>query len=189
MKITLGLVRQVLKEALGFESFIAGFVRRVREDGGGATAAISAEGTLFYNPGFCDEYVGCKEELFCLVFHEVLHPVFGHFIYRGGEIEDIVADAIINTLISQAYGFQSRGGQLFRKLYATEGIEGLLRAQSRMADSKYDLVYKTLYPVYGPKVAMTTGERRSAAISPLSPRPIRPAIIVNCGSVRSGLPS
>ena len=135
MKITLTLVRQVLKDTLGFDSFIAGFVQRIEEDEQCPSAAISANGTMRYNPGFCDEYIACQQDLFSLVFHEILHPAFCHFIYRGGQVENIAADAIINATISQAYSHHSRRGQLFRKLYKPEGLEGLLRPGSRMSDS------------------------------------------------------
>ncbi len=158
MKITLSLVRQVLKDALGFESFVAGFVRRIEKDEECPSAAISAEGTMFYNPRFCCEHVTCKEDLFSLVMHEVLHAVFGHFIYRGGPIENIAADAIINATISRGFAYHSNGGTLFRKLYAAEGLEGLLRPESRMAESRYDKVYRALYQTYGRGEAMTTGE-------------------------------
>ena len=41
MKITLELVRQVLKEALGFDSFVASFITEVREDKDHPTAGIA----------------------------------------------------------------------------------------------------------------------------------------------------
>jgi predicted metal-dependent peptidase len=112
MKITLSLVRQVLRDALGFDSFIAGFVQKIREDERCPSAAMSAEGTMLYNARFCREHVTCNEDLFSLVMHEVLHPLFCHFIYRAGEIENLAADAIINATISQAYASCSMGGKL-----------------------------------------------------------------------------
>jgi len=79
MKITLELVRQVLKEALGFDSFVASFITEVREDNNHPTAGIAKDGVLAYNPEFVSRYVTCKEDMFSLIFHELLHPMFGHF--------------------------------------------------------------------------------------------------------------
>ncbi len=84
MKITLETVRQIIKEALGFESFVATFINEVREENSIQTACISNRGELFYNPDFVRNYVSCREDLFSLIFHELLHPLFGHFIYGFG---------------------------------------------------------------------------------------------------------
>jgi len=80
MKITLETVREVLRDALGFESFTAAFITSVTEDPGHPTAGISKDGKLCYNPEFVSRYVSSTEDLFSLIFHELLHPMFGHFI-------------------------------------------------------------------------------------------------------------
>jgi len=82
MKITLELVRQVLKEALGYDSFIASFITEVREDKDHPTAGIAKDGVVAYNPEFVSRYVTCKEDMFSLIFHELLHPMFGHLEHR-----------------------------------------------------------------------------------------------------------
>jgi hypothetical protein len=159
MKISLELVRQVLKEALGFDSFVASFITEVREDKDHPTAGIAKDGALAYNPEFVSRYVTCKEDMFSLIFHELLHPMFGHFIYDSGEIENIAADAIINAVISTLYPDQSREGNLFKKTHNPRGLDGLMRPSSRMHNSRYRRVYEKLYPgMRRTEDTMTTGE-------------------------------
>ncbi len=159
MKITLDLVRQILREALGFESFTAGFITQVTEDPGHPTAGITRDGRLRYNPEFVAKHVSCKDDLFSLIFHELLHPMFGHFIHGCGEIENIAADAIINAVITNLYSDQSAHGNLFRKTHGEKGMEGLLRPGSNMANSRFCGVYEALYPMWGhSKDGITTGE-------------------------------
>ena len=50
MDISLPVVRGLLREALGFGSFTAGFIRSVTADGKVPTACINAQGDLRYNP-------------------------------------------------------------------------------------------------------------------------------------------
>jgi len=157
MKIDLEVVRQVLKEALGFDSFVASFINQVVDDNDQPTAAISAKGILYYNPEFVNKYVTCNEDLFSLIFHELLHPMFCHFIYKNGMIENISADAIINAVITNIYSEHSMCGNLFKKFYDVKGMQGLLRPNSELSKSKYYKVYNKLY---GKNHAndMTTGE-------------------------------
>ena len=158
MKITLSLVRQILREALGFESFTGSFITRLVEDPKHPTAGITREGVLSYNPAFLKRYVACREDLFSLVFHELLHPMFGHFIYKAGKIENIGADAIINAVIGTLYASQSGNGNLFKKTYEPRGLLGLMRPQSIMHNSRYARVYNHLYGMWHVKDKMTTGE-------------------------------
>ena len=159
MKITLETVRQVLRDALGFESFVASFITSIEEDPNHPTAGITADGRLRYNPAFVERYVSCKADLFSLVFHELLHPMFGHFVHGTGEIENLAADAVINSAISTIYGAQSRCGSLFEKTFPERGIAGLLRPQSRMQYSRYEKVYARLYATgYGKPAPFSTGE-------------------------------
>ncbi len=159
MKITLEIIRRVLKEALGFDSFAASFISSVHEDPTIRTACINKEGKLLYNQDFVNQHISCKEDLFSLIFHELLHPMFGHFIYANGEMEKISADAIINAAISTIYSRESAEGNLFKKLYLAKGLQGILRPGSRMSRSRYKRVYEKLYPSWHEKEdAMTTGE-------------------------------
>jgi len=159
MKITLEVVRQTLRDVLGFDSFVASFITEVHEDPSHPTAGITKEGRLSYSPSFVAEYVSCKEDLFSLIFHELLHPMFGHFIHGSGEIENIAADAIINGVIGVVYSDASRGGSLFRRFYPPNGITGLIRAGSKMGNSRYSKVYDRLYPNgYYSASPLSTGE-------------------------------
>ena len=158
MKIDLSVVRQVLREALGFDSFTASFITSVTEDTKHPTAKITKEGAMSYNPEFVKRYIGCKEDLFSLLFHELLHPMFGHFIYKAGKIENIAADAIINAVISTVYAAESGDGNLFMKAHSPQGLHGLMRPQSIMHHSRYAKVYNQLYGMWNINGKMTTGE-------------------------------
>ena len=159
MKIDLETVRQVLKDVLGYDSFSACFITRVCEIADHPTAGITRDGMLIYNPEFVSQYVTCKQDLFSLIFHELLHPMFNHFIHGSGEIENIAADAIINAVISTIYSDASRDGSLFRKTHSPRGLDGIMRPESRMGNSRYARLYETLYMRMGvPRDAMTTGE-------------------------------
>jgi hypothetical protein len=159
MKINLETVRHILREALGFDSFVASFITEVKDDSNFPTACISKDGKLYYNPQFVDKYISCTEDLFSLLFHELLHPMFSHYIHGGGQIENIAADAIINAVVSTLYGEQSREGSLFRKIHEPKGIAGLMRPDSRMSHSRYQKVYTNLYDCsHGNGSSLSTGE-------------------------------
>jgi len=159
MQISLKLIRQLLKEAFGFNSFIASFISSVHEDANHPTAGITKDGILHYNPEFVSQYITCKEDLFSLIFHEVLHPMFGHFIYEGGDIENIAADAIINAAITTLYPVESHCGDLFKKTHSPKGLDGILRPMSSMENSRYNRVYNRLYQPHATReVQLTTGE-------------------------------
>jgi hypothetical protein len=158
MKINLETVRQVLKDALGFDSFVASFITEVSEDSGIKTAGIDAQGHLICNFKFVDKYITCREDLFSLLFHELLHPMFGHFIYGNGDLENIAADAIINATISTIYPENSKNGNLFRKLYSSRGLQAILRSEGALYGSKYIKVYEKLYGQNRNQDAITTGE-------------------------------
>jgi len=145
VNITLESVRKVLREAFGFESFIAGFIKSVTPDEKCQTAGITKDGHLVYNPAFVNGYIYSQEDIFTLVFHEILHPMFGHFIYRCGPLENIAADAVINAIVTRLYARESNDGYLFTKYYSDTGIQGLLRPKSRMYESRFEKLYNTLF--------------------------------------------
>ncbi len=158
MKITLETVRSILRESLGRESFVASFIRSVEETETCPTASISSEGVLQYNPAFVTKYIACDEDLFCLVMHEIMHPMFGHFIYKSGPLEGVAADMVINASISLLFQEASACGSLFRKTYQPLGVEGLLRPLSRMHDSRYSNLYNVFYGNSHRDDRLTTGE-------------------------------
>jgi len=159
MEITLGVVRSLLREALGFDSFTAGFIRSVAADKRARTACINDKGDVLYNPDFVSEHVKTREDLFCLVFHELLHPFFRHYAYGGGKLENLACDAVINAAISEVFPKPSGKGSLFRRLYRKEGVEMILRPGCRPEHSRYEGIYRSLYAESWSKPEkITTGE-------------------------------
>jgi hypothetical protein len=158
MEITLQTVREVLRKSFGRESFIAAFITRVEAAENCATAGIDSEGILRYNPAFADEYITDPESLFCLIAHELMHPMFGHFVYGNGQLENIGADMVINAAISLFYPGPSGQGALFRKCYTRRDIEGLLRPDSDMRHSRYAALYHAFYSSRTSGSKLSTGE-------------------------------
>ena len=145
MEITLPIVRGLLREALGFDSFVAGFITSVTADQKVSTACIDVEGRLRYGPAFVKEHVKTREALFCLVMHELLHPFFRHYAYGGGKLVDLACDAVINAVVSQVFYRQSDDGCLFRDYYQGEGIEMILRPCQSIRNSRYARLHASLY--------------------------------------------
>ena len=159
MQITLDIVRQTLRRALGSDSFIASFINEVKESPDIPTASINAQGMLRYNPEFVEKLIATREDLFSLVMHEIMHPMFGHFIYNNGRLENIAADMVINATISRLFCNASGDGALFKKAYAPQGVEGLLRPQSQMHQSRYSRLYDAFYATgYCCGAPLSTGE-------------------------------
>jgi hypothetical protein len=145
MKITLELVRDVLRHALGRDSYIASLIKHIDENPNCPTACITADGHMQYGLAFVQQYVSSEEDVFALVMHELMHPLLGHYIHGAGELENIAADMVINATISQLFTRASDEGSLFKKFYEPHGIEGLLRPMSRMRDSRYEDLYDVFY--------------------------------------------
>ena len=161
MKITLDLVRQVLRRALGFESFVATFIRSVRADGKATrTAQIDREGRLTYSPEFVKAKVKSREDVFSLVMHELMHPLFNHYCHAAGELTNIACDAVINASIARFFPEQSSTGRLFRRCYPDRGIEMILRSASEnVRESRFEGIYTNLYGSHVPQTdRLTTGE-------------------------------
>jgi len=157
MSITLETTRTIIRNAFGRESFVASFIHAIHPDPGISTAAINANGVLRYNPAFVEKYVKTPADLFTLITHELMHPMFGHFIYDSNHaLEAIGADMVINSVITNLFGLESDPGELFKKFYPDHGLEGLLRPQSRMQQSRYVHLYNSFYTILLPK--MSTGE-------------------------------
>ena len=146
MRITLEVVRKTLRQGLGSDCFSAGLIKRVAADPDQASAGITAEGHLSYNPAFVEQYVTCPEDLFSLLLHELLHPLWAHFIRDPGRLENLAADAVINAAIGTLFAEPSAGGHLFRQLYRPHGLEGLLRPDSQLEGEKLARIYHRLYP-------------------------------------------
>jgi len=158
MNITLETVRATLRKSFGRESFIASFISSVQEDSDITSACIDAQGVMRYNSKFVSEYVTEPEDLFCLIAHELMHPMFGHFVYNTGQLENIAGDAVINAVISRVYSTASGNGALFRKIYEETGITGLLRPSSEMHHCRYSRLYDVLYQRQSCRQKLSTGE-------------------------------
>lgn len=115
------------------------------EDPNCATACITADGLLWYGPEFTRTFVTDHCDLFCLVMHELMHPLFGHFVYNTGPLENIAADMVINASLSQFFANESGQGGLFTKFYEPRGLQGLLRPKSQMRESRYESLYEAFY--------------------------------------------
>ena len=146
MDLTLETVRSTLRGALGPGSFVAGFVRAIHADPGVRTACINAEGVVLYNPDFVRLNVRTEVDLFCLVFHELLHPAFGHFIHPSDDAANIACDAIINAIVTHVFAEPSGRGSLFVRVYPERGLSALLRPRSALQHSRYGALYRDLYP-------------------------------------------
>ena len=144
MELTLQRVRNVLKQSLGSDSFIATFIKEVKE-GDVGTACINDQGILVYDPDFLRKYAAGEPELFALIMHELMHPLFAHYRYGSGELENISCDAIINAGITAIFSQQSDEGELFRDLYSKQGLEMILRPGCENVSNRYSDLYRNLY--------------------------------------------
>ena len=94
MEITLETVRQTLRRAFGRDSFIASFIKNVQPAEDCPTASIDAHGVMRYSSAFVHKYVTDERDLFSLITHELMHPMFGHFVYGNGPLEGRTPAAI-----------------------------------------------------------------------------------------------
>ncbi len=145
MEITLQTVRETLRNAFGRDSFVASFIKSVSADETCPTAGIDASGVMRYNPSFVKKHVTSPADLFCVITHELMHPMFGHFVYQAGQLENVGADMVINSVISQVFAQPSGNGGLFKRFYKPTGLEGLLRPGSVMYQSRYARLYSSFY--------------------------------------------
>jgi hypothetical protein len=158
MEIDLQTVREVLRSTFGRDSFVASFIKNVKEDENCATASIDAHGVMRCNPSFAQQFVTSPADLFCLIAHELMHPMFGHFVYESGKLENIGADVVINSAISLLFARHSGSGALFQKFYKPIGLEGLLRPGSDMHQSRYARLYRDFYDNHCIGQKLSTGE-------------------------------
>jgi hypothetical protein len=80
------------------------------------TAAVECSVTprLLLNPSFIEEHCSSDGDLFLLILHELHHVILGHtrLFPRGSLIDNIVFDAVINSMLSRTVG-RSVGVSLF----------------------------------------------------------------------------
>ena len=177
MNVTLQTVREVLRNAFGRDSFVASFITKVDANDNCATAGINADGAMQYNPHFVETHVTSPTDLFCLVTHELMHPMFGHFVYQNGQLENIGADMVINAVISRVFEGLSGNGALFRKFYEPVGLTGLLRPSSQMHQSRYSRLYDSFYQSHAEDSKLSTGEAIQA-LKVLTPSSEMPRVVL-----------
>ena len=153
-------MRDLLRDALGRDSFVAQFISSVRpEERRTPTASIDVDGHLQYNPEFMRRYVQSRCDVFSLVFHELLHPLFNHYMYGHDWLTNVACDAVINAVISCVYRERSQEGVLFSRYYPPRGESMLLRPDARTQGTRLHHLYRNLYgpSPLGPRRA-STGE-------------------------------
>ena len=175
MDIHLDTIRGLMRPTLGYDSFAAGFISATKPDPGLPTACINANGVLRYNQEFVNRYVRTEADLFCLVFHELLHPAFGHFIHGADELTNIACDAIINSVIANLFREESASGCLFEAFYPERGLSAILRPRSKLSYSRYRRLYELLYPCHSSgRTRLSAGEviQTLKALTPHEPQQI-----------------
>ena len=119
-----------------------------------------AEGVLTYSPDFVTTKVKSREDVFSLVMHELMHPLFNHYIYSGGALTNIACDAVINATLARFFPQQSDCGRLFKRCYSDKGVEAILRPDCHtVREGRFKGVYSSLYGSRVPQTdRLTTGE-------------------------------
>ena len=145
MQTSLQTVRDVVREGFGSESFVAGFISQVQPDANCATACINAQGKMLYNPEFANKHLQRRENLFCLLVHELCHCVFRHSVHGHGKLENFGEDSLINAFVTQTFPKVSGKGRLFTEFYPEEGMVGLLRPGSKLVHSRFGPLHARLY--------------------------------------------
>ena len=95
------------------------------------TACVECRATprLLLNKGFLDEYCRDDGDLFLLILHELYHVILGHtrLFRRVTPIDNIVFDAVINSMLSRTVG-RTVGTRLFTRINGYDSLpERLLR--------------------------------------------------------------
>lgn len=147
-KLTLQLVRENLYQNLGSASYIAGIIKSVVETETVGTIAISKTQTLYYNPKFIEKNIKSEEHLFTILMHEIFHPLFAHFNIEGDQLSNIAQDAFINASLFHMFPDETNRCALLQEFYSKTGIQGLLRPNSDLRNTRYGTVYTLLYDSY-----------------------------------------
>lgn len=121
---------------------VNGFLTRVvaTKDG---TAAISKDGTFYYNPEWFKENVTTPARLRDICMHEVLHPVLGDLAREPNKYWNTAGDCVINSML---FNLKLSDCELQEHTYSkTEIPECLLRPHSNPPQEFIGL-YGSLYP-------------------------------------------
>lgn len=147
-KLTLELVRDLLYSKLGSASYIAGTIKDIVETDSVSTFAISKSQVLYYSPKFLKENIRSEDDLFTVIMHEIFHPLFGHFAIKNDKISNIAQDAFINASLYHLFPNQTNRCSFMQGFYGPTGVEGLLRPESNLENTRYGPIYKMLYTSY-----------------------------------------
>jgi len=115
------------------------------------TACITLEGVpeIHVNPDFVMQYAVTPEHQFILVYHEIMHMILRHGIKIRNKQDNIIADALINSMICMQYP-QTRYTRFFTNLYDDKKFpENLLRPYSKFPKFTYRQKYRRLYSYFG----------------------------------------
>jgi len=109
---------------------------------------------------FVKAKVKSREDVFSLVMHELMHPLFNHYIYSAGALTNIACDAVINASIGRFFPAHSDVGRLFTRCYADRGIEAILRPGCQnVREGRFEGIYTNLYGSHVRQTdRLTTGE-------------------------------
>jgi len=136
--LDLSTVTMVLQRRFGMNAFIStGFIQRVEEAPQKSqiqTLAVDGNGTLWWNREFFVKNVNTENKLEEVLFHELLHHVFGDFTRSLDALNNIAADMVINATIGRTLGHCD----LMKSFYPDAlpdkegGISGLLRPETKV---------------------------------------------------------
>jgi hypothetical protein len=143
-------VLALLQKRFGMDSFIStSFIQRVRETDEKTaqitTCAVDGNGTLWWNRAFFEKNINTPNKLEELLFHEMLHHVFGDLCRSPDYLHNFAADIVINSVVGRVLGHCD----LMKSFYPGKvlPIEGLLRPESfiRADAKKLKPIYNTVW--------------------------------------------
>lgn len=147
-------VLTVLQKRFGMNSYISSsFIQRVREvttesptfAQGISTCAVDGNGTLWWYRPFFEQHINTRNKLEELLFHELLHHVFGDLCRSPDYLHNFAADIIINSMVGRTLGHCD----LMKSFYEGQvlPINGMLRPESfiRADAKKLKPIYNTVW--------------------------------------------
>ena len=143
-------VLALLQKRFGMDSFIStSFIQRVRETDEATkqitTCAVDSNGTLWWNRAFFEKNINTPNKLEELLFHEMLHHVFGDLTRSPDYLHNFAADIIINSVVGRVLGHCD----LMKSFYGGKvlPISGMLRPESfiRADAKKLKPIYNTVW--------------------------------------------
>lgn len=143
-------VMSILQRRFGMNSFIStSFIQRVEESSEEmpqvTTCAVDGDGTLWWSRPFFEKHINTPNKLEELLFHELLHHVFGDLTRSPDYLHNFAADIVINSVVGRTLGHCD----LMKSFYGPKvlPIAGLLRPESfiRADAKKLKPIYQTVW--------------------------------------------